>query len=167
MPDEPALPPEAALIKAAQAAAYGGKGMSGRETARRAGISEGTLRRIVSPRKIDRPAETVAKVAAALAITPDELREAGRFDAAGALQQMMTAAAAEPDVAAAADGEEDAGWAPLMSEILAGLAAIEGEPGLSTADRRQLREAFLAGLQRDAAERRRSLRVVRRLTGHS
>jgi len=83
----PAPPPWGALITKAQRSA----GLSAREAARRAGISEGRWRQItagyqiVSPGShapVTGPPATVAKMAAAVGLTAVDLTEAGRPDAA-------------------------------------------------------------------------------------
>jgi len=152
-------PPEAVLIAERREE----RGLSIREAARRAGLSDSTWRRIESTRDVARPAETLAQMAGALGIVPGELAEAGRADAAGALQKIMEGLAADPDIAAATGGGGDDSWAGLMAEILAGLADISAEQGLSGEDRRQLRAELLSGLARDAAERRRQMRALRRI----
>jgi len=86
MPDRPEPPPWGMAITAARKRA----GLSAREAARRAGISEGRWRQItggyqvVSPQvyaQVHGPAATVARMAAVVGITPEELRAAGRADA--------------------------------------------------------------------------------------
>jgi transcriptional regulator with XRE-family HTH domain len=87
MADRPDPPPWGAAISAALTRA----GLSAREAARRAGISEGRWRQItggyqvVSPgvyAQVRGPATTLAKMAAVAGVTPAELRAAGRDDAA-------------------------------------------------------------------------------------
>lgn len=87
MVDRPEPPPWGVLITAALRAA----GLSAREAARRAGISEGRWRQIaggyqvVSPRvyaQVRGPAGTLAKMAAVAGVTPEQLTTAGRDDAA-------------------------------------------------------------------------------------
>src|SRR6202451_467876 len=87
MPTRPAPPPWGALITSALRRA----GLSAREAARRAGISEGRWRQItsgyqvVSPgvyAPVRGPAHTVARMAAVAGLTPAQLRTAGRDDAA-------------------------------------------------------------------------------------
>jgi hypothetical protein len=90
MVDRPDPPPWGALLTAALRRA----GLSAREAARRAGISEGRWRQItggyqvVSPgvyAPVRGPAATLAKMAAVVGLSPAELRAAGRQDAAAAL----------------------------------------------------------------------------------
>jgi hypothetical protein len=87
MADRPDPPPWGALIAAALRAA----GMSAREAARRAGISEGRWRQIaggyqvVNPgvyAQVRGPAATLAKMATVAGLTPEQLTAAGRDDAA-------------------------------------------------------------------------------------
>jgi transcriptional regulator with XRE-family HTH domain len=77
--------------------------LSAREAARRAGISEGRWRQIASGYQVVSagvyapvrgPAQTLARMAAVVGVTPAQLRQAGRPDAAKAL----AAAPAEADV---------------------------------------------------------------------
>jgi transcriptional regulator with XRE-family HTH domain len=90
MTDRPEPPPWGILIARALRAA----GLSAREAARRAGISEGRWRQItggyqvVSPgvyAQVRGPGATLAKMAAVAGVTAAELRAAGRGDAAEAL----------------------------------------------------------------------------------
>ena len=102
MAERPDPPPWGALIISALQAA----GLSAREAARRAGLSEGRWRQItggyqvVSPGVYARvlgPAGTLAKMAAVAGVSPAELRAAGRDDAALVLARQQ---AAPPDRAA-------------------------------------------------------------------
>ncbi|HXW47130.1 MAG TPA: hypothetical protein VEL03_20220 [Streptosporangiaceae bacterium] len=90
MTERPEPPPWGALITASLAR----QGISAREAARRAGLSEGRWRQItggyqvVSPgvyAHVRGPAATVAKMAAVAGVTAAQLRAAGRDDAADAL----------------------------------------------------------------------------------
>jgi transcriptional regulator with XRE-family HTH domain len=90
MTERPEPPPWGALITAALAS----QGISAREAARRAGLSEGRWRQItagyqvVSPgvyAHVRGPAGTLAKMAAVVGVTPAQLRSAGRDDAASVL----------------------------------------------------------------------------------
>src|SRR5580693_4396537 len=90
MTERPEPPPWGALITAALAS----EGISAREAARRAGLSEGRWRQItggyqvVSPgiyAEVRGPAATVARMAAAAGVTAAQLRAAGRDDAAKVL----------------------------------------------------------------------------------
>jgi hypothetical protein len=87
MADRPDPPAWGVLITAALRAA----GMSAREAARRAGISEGRWRQIVggyqvvSPgvyAHVRGPAATLARMATVAGVTPEQLTAAGRDDAA-------------------------------------------------------------------------------------
>jgi transcriptional regulator with XRE-family HTH domain len=87
MVDRPDPPAWGLLITAALRAA----GMSAREAARRAGISEGRWRQIssgyqvVSPgvyAQVRGPAATLARMATVAGLTPEQLAAAGRDDAA-------------------------------------------------------------------------------------
>jgi transcriptional regulator with XRE-family HTH domain len=100
MTDRPEAPAWGALITAAVKRA----GMSAREAARRAGISEGRWRQItggyqvVSPgvyAEVRGPASTLAKMAAVAGVTPAELRTAGREDAAQELARKQERAPGE------------------------------------------------------------------------
>ncbi len=102
MAERPDPPPWGALIISALQAA----GLSAREAARRAGLSEGRWRQItggyqvVSPgvyAHVRGPAATLAKMAAVAGVSPGELRAAGRDDAALVLARQQAAA---PDRAA-------------------------------------------------------------------
>jgi hypothetical protein len=90
MTERPEPPPWGTLIMAALAR----QGLSAREAARRAGLSEGRWRQItsgyqvVSPgvyAEVRGPAATVARMAAVAGLTAAQLRAAGRPDAADAL----------------------------------------------------------------------------------
>lgn len=110
MTDRPEQPPEARLLEAARKRAK----LSGRAAAERAGISEGRWRQIESGYQTVRagiqvpataPAETLAQMALAMGLTPDDLAEVGRADAAEELRELGPAAPAALD-AMEADIEE-------------------------------------------------------------
>jgi hypothetical protein len=91
MSQRPEPPPWGALITAAL---HRG-GMSARQAAQRAGISEGRWRQISGGYQVIRPgvyasvrgpARTLARMAAVAGVSPDELRAASRPDAALALE---------------------------------------------------------------------------------
>jgi hypothetical protein len=90
MAERPPPPPWGALLTKALA----GVQLSARKAARRAGISEGRWRQIASGYQVvssgvyapvHGPAETLAKMAAVAGVTPAQLTDAGRPDAAAAL----------------------------------------------------------------------------------
>jgi transcriptional regulator with XRE-family HTH domain len=90
MADRPSPPPWGALLTKALADAK----LSAREASKRAGISEGRWRQIasgyqvVSPgvyAPVQGPAQTLAKMAAVAGVSPAQLTDAGRPDAAKAL----------------------------------------------------------------------------------
>ncbi len=90
MAERPPPPPWGALLTKALADAQ----LSAREAAKRAGISEGRWRQIasgyqvVSPgvyAPVQGPARTLARMAAAAGVTPAQLTDTGRPDAAKAL----------------------------------------------------------------------------------
>ncbi len=90
MAERPSPPPWGAMLTGALRSA----GLSAREAARRAGISEGRWRQIasgyqvVSPgvyAPVHGPAQTVARMAAVAGVTPAQLTGAGRPDAARSL----------------------------------------------------------------------------------
>lgn len=87
MAERPSPPPWGTLLTKALASAK----LSAREAARRAGISEGRWRQIaggyqvVSPgvyAPVHGPAQTLARMAAVAGVTPAQLVQAGRADAA-------------------------------------------------------------------------------------
>jgi transcriptional regulator with XRE-family HTH domain len=90
MPTRPAPPPWGALITGALRQA----GMSAREASRRAGISEGRWRQITSGYQVVSagvyapvrgPAATLARMASVVDVTPAQLEQADRTDAAAVL----------------------------------------------------------------------------------
>jgi len=96
MAQRPSPPPWGVLLTKALTDAQ----LSAREAARRAGISEGRWRQIASGYQVvsagvyapvHGPAQTLAKMAAVAGVTPAQLADAGRPDAARAL------ASQEPD----------------------------------------------------------------------
>ena len=100
MPTRPAPPPWGALITAALRQA----GLSAREAARRAGLSEGRWRQITSGYQVVSagiyapvrgPAATLARMASVAGVTPAQLELAGRADAAAALAAAPAADAGE------------------------------------------------------------------------
>lgn len=82
--------PEGAVIERAATA----RGMSARTAAKEAALSDARWRQIVNGYAsvgagqvvpVEGPAETIARMAMAVGVTPDQLREAGRADAADVL----------------------------------------------------------------------------------
>jgi transcriptional regulator with XRE-family HTH domain len=103
MTTKPDPQPEGKLITDARKHAR----LSGREAARRAGISEGRWRQIVngymvvtkgvySP-VVGAPAETIARMAQSVDVTPEQLESAGRADAAEELRKLNAGARAAAD----------------------------------------------------------------------
>lgn len=94
MSDKPMAPPEGELIRSARKSA----GLSIREAARRAGFSEGRWRQIESGyQSVQKgvfipspgPANTVARMARVVDLTPEALDEKGRADAAEELRKLI------------------------------------------------------------------------------
>lgn len=144
-------------------------GISIREAARRASayakVSEGTWRRYEQAHaEVTRDDVKLAAMAAVLSISPAGLAGAGRPDAARQLETLMERIASHPDVAGVPDGlaGDDGSWSSLMSEILAGFADIDAE-SLPASTKAQLRQEFISGLARVAAERRHHLRMLRQI----
>lgn len=103
MPNRPEPPPWGALITSSMRAAQ----LSAREAARRAGISEGRWRQITGGYQVvsagvyapvHGPAATLARMAAVVGVTPAQLRQAGRADAARALDAVPAQVAAGDEV---------------------------------------------------------------------
>ena len=98
MTTKPAPQPEGILITEARKRTR----LSGREAARRAGISEGRWRQIVNGYIVvakgvyspvaDAPAHPVARMAQSVNVSPGELEAAGRPDAAEELRKLDSAA---------------------------------------------------------------------------
>lgn len=91
MSERPAPPPEGVLIAGALKRAK----LSAREAARRSGLSEGRWRQIVSGSQtvsagvhapVRAPAETLARMGAVVALTPEDFIEAGREDVAAVMR---------------------------------------------------------------------------------
>jgi transcriptional regulator with XRE-family HTH domain len=105
MPEKPAQPAEGALIQRAMVR----QRLSARQAAVKAGISEGRWRQIVSGYQSARgqqfpvtaPAATLAHMAAAVGLTPEDLTEAGRGDAADILRDLNQHGPSQPGPAAA------------------------------------------------------------------
>lgn len=158
-----APPPEAVLIRQRRLE----RDLSLREAARRAGayarVSEGTWRRYEAPGDAARDPVKVAAMAAVLSVSPADLAAADRPDAAAELEALMARVAAAPPVAGGFPVASGDGWAALMGEILAGFADINAEQ-LPDDTKASLRRELIAGIARDAAERRRHMRAVREIT---
>lgn len=92
MSERPATPPEGELITAALKR----RQISARAAARQAGISDARWRQITSGFQtvsgtrvaVRAPAETLARMAQVAGLTPEQLSEVGRADAAEALRQL-------------------------------------------------------------------------------
>jgi transcriptional regulator with XRE-family HTH domain len=128
MNDRPAPPAEGELITRALKA----KKLSVREAARRAGISEGWWRQIVKGYQslsgggygpVRGPAETLARMAKVVDVTPEQLTKVGRNDAATELRKLGE----RPDIAPDDLDElmQDPEMRDLVERLLAGdLSAI-------------------------------------------
>lgn len=81
-------------------------GLSIRQAAAKAGISEGSWRRTEGPRKLTRTPETIARMAAAVGVTGGQLVKAGWPQAA----QVLTAIGQAP-------AEPEPGYAGLVRQI--------------------------------------------------
>lgn len=109
MTEKPTPTPEGKLIQAAIKRA----GISARQAADRAGMSEGRWRQIANGYQVvskgtyipvEGPPDTVAAMARVAGIAPDELDAVGREDAAAALRDMQPETDASPSVASVWDG---------------------------------------------------------------
>ncbi|MGA5599544.1 helix-turn-helix domain-containing protein [Streptomyces griseoincarnatus] len=109
----PEPPPEARLIKEALRRAR----LSAREAARRAGISETRWRQIANGYQdvgkgvrvpTTGPADTLARMAQVAGVTADQLRQAGRPDAADELAELESQAAPASTAGFAGDPQIDA-----------------------------------------------------------
>lgn len=145
--------------------------LSRREAARRAGISEGSWRRSEGDRDVVRTAETIARMAMAVGVTPAELVAAGRADAAGLLHlRLVDRVSAEPGLPEAigaqalgpGSGGPD-GWDGLLGQIVQSLDDIAADPMLPSSAKKELRAEFISGLTRDARERARQIDAIRRI----
>jgi hypothetical protein len=159
------LPAECALIQAKREAAM--PALSMREAARRAEelgarMSATYWRRCESGAYLPRvPAAALAYMAAVTGATPEDLSGARRPDGAAALRALLRRQPEEPPAAPAGP----AGLEGVMAQILEGLADIDGSTALTAAQKADLRQELVAGIVRDAAERRENLRAMLRITG--
>jgi transcriptional regulator with XRE-family HTH domain len=131
MATRPDPPPWGILISAALARA----GLSAREAARRARLSEGRWRQITAGYQVVRPgvyepvrgpAATLARMAAVAGVTPEQLREAGRDDAAELLAGQQGSWPTAEDLLARI-------WAMDADQARSLLATIVVQLGLSLA----------------------------------
>jgi len=131
----PEPPPWGILISAALARA----GLSAREAARRARLSEGRWRQITAGYQVVRPgvyanvrgpADTLARMAAVAGVTEAELRAAGRDDAAELLLRQQASRPAIDDLLATI-------WAMDADQARSLLAMIVVQLGLSLPERDQ------------------------------
>ncbi len=127
MTERPDAPPEGVLIKSALSAAR----LSQRAAARRAGISETRWRQIVSGyqavsgRKVPvrSPDDTLARMAHAVGVSPEQLDAAGRDGAAAVLRDTAPAVAGQgaagddPSRAADAQGRMEERWHMLEAVL--------------------------------------------------
>lgn len=169
-------PAEAELIRRRRESAV--PALSRRQAAAKAGISPsqwGDVERgtknagsgVIAPARAT--AGTLARMAQAIGVTPDELTAAGRRDAATQLRNADAARTLRRRLAAVpglgvigawelpdTDGQE------LLPLVAAGLAAIE-QSGLPPAARRELTSMFTRNLIHDAARRHSELLLTLRL----
>jgi len=171
-------PPEAGLIHRRRREASGPP-LSRRQAAARARISpsqwsdveRGSKRAgpgIVIP--VRATAETLAKMAAAVGVSADELTAAGRDDAAAQLrsatrqQQLGERLAGIPGLGILAGqlGQEAGTHAELLSLVASGLDAVDASQ-LSARTRNQITGLFIDNLRHDAARRHNELLLMLRL----
>jgi transcriptional regulator with XRE-family HTH domain len=146
MPPEP--PAEGVLIETARREA----GLSVREAARRAGISEGWWRQVVKGYQSlsggaigavrDVPAETIAKMASATGVTPAQLTEAGREDAARMLEARQHRDAAGAADALAVTRTTSPRPAPVPRREVSNSSEDPGLPGYRQQVLREVYEAI-------------------------
>jgi transcriptional regulator with XRE-family HTH domain len=149
MTERPPAPPEGQLITDAIQRA----GLSIREASRRAGISYGRWRQIttgfqnISPgtyAPVRAPAATLARMAAAARVTPAQLTQAGRADAAQILADIADTPPPPPDDSPGfvnlADATEEYLWrapgmsAPERKAVIAFLRAARSVEGAAALD---------------------------------
>lgn len=124
MTDRPEQRPEGRLIAVAQKRPR----LSNREAAQRAGMSEGHWRAIVSGSRsmgkdlwmpVRAPADTLARMAQVVGVTPEQLDDAGREDAAEELRALIESDRAQ------GDDLTPVGTKPTIEELAAALARVE------------------------------------------
>jgi transcriptional regulator with XRE-family HTH domain len=132
-PPAPPPPAEAHLLQTALAA----KGLSQRQAAHAAGISESRWRQIVSGYQavsgskapVRSPGATLARMAQVVGVTPEQLESAGRADAAGALRDLVAAGSVADPASSAQDfSRVDERWhmlEALLRQAGAGLSPEE------------------------------------------
>lgn len=138
--ENPDQPPEARLIDAAQKAAVPPQSM--RRAAEAAGISDGRWRQIVKGYQstgtgripVVAPDDTLARMAIAVGVTPDELAETGRTAAAD-VQRALLDAGDRPDVELSEVSTER-----LLAEIRRRIEGAEPQPKLTRLQVRQQRD---------------------------
>ncbi|MFE6021659.1 helix-turn-helix domain-containing protein [Streptomyces sp. NPDC056441] len=116
---KPTPPPEAVLIKEALKR----ERISGREAARRAVVSDSRWRQIINGYQtvsgthvpVQAPADTLARMAQAARVTADQLRNAGRPDAADALTEL--AGTPTPSSLGEAEGAQAEAIATLLASL--------------------------------------------------
>lgn len=163
------LPPECRWLKAKREARV--PAMSIREATRRVRLipgaagwtSEQSWRRYEGGGSPRIPADKLACMALIVDGLPEELEQAGRGDAAGALRTLMGQQVARPDVPGAlratALEESGGGLDGLLAEIVQGLADIDGSAQLTARQKTALRQELISGIVRDVAERRGQMRT--------
>lgn len=102
MPDKPAQRPEGALI----GDALKNLGISARQIAPRAGLTDARWRQIVNGYAsaganqyvvVKAPPDTLARMAAAVGVSPEQLEEADRADAAAELRNLISGSPSVPE----------------------------------------------------------------------
>lgn len=133
--EKPAPPPEAVLL----AVALDAVNMSGTEAATRAGISKQRLSQVLNgmsghgmTRGRPAPRRVIAHIAAVVGVTPEQLEQAGRADAAKVLREILRREEnrAQPQHARPDDLISEAGWkpperAPYYARVIAEAPAEE------------------------------------------
>lgn len=151
----PAPPPEAVLIRTRREMML--PKMSRSKAATVAEMSEATWRHIENG-KYEGPPDKIATMARVVAVTPDELDDAGRTDAAAMLRAYLRKRAeAEPVLASLDTG---ASSEALIQLILQGLDGIRSAPGLTDDQKRSLESSLIASVTQNVSGQLAQIRTV-------
>jgi hypothetical protein len=147
-------PPEAVLIRTRREEIL--PKMSIRKAAEIADMSEAGWRAIENGR-YEGPADKVATMARVVAVTPDELDEVGRGDAASMLRAYLRRRVeVEPTLAVIDDTSSEA----LIQLILQGLDDIRKTPGLSDEDKQTLEASLIRSVTQNVSGQLAHIRTV-------
>lgn len=158
----PGLPAEVVLIRARREMIL--PKMSRAKAAELAEMSEATWRNVENGKYEGQP-DKIATMARVVGVTPEELEEAGRRDAAAMLRTYLHKRAGDEPTLAALDA--GATSEALLQLILRGLDDIRSAPSLSDDQKRSLEASLIRSVMQNVSGQLDQIRTALRIAGEN